>query len=111
MHKLIKDLDLYYELSKKVLNFNIKKWQNYELIINKNNFNEHIKAFNTTLSFIISEYEINKKAQYLMKIYELMDPKSEVILKYKPQKDNKDLRIFGDAFIKENKNKFKFINV
>lgn len=38
-----------------------------------------------------------------------MQPKSEIYLKYKIDKDNKEIKILGDNFIKENKNKFKIL--
>jgi len=110
LNDFIANLDIYYEISEKIINCNINlKSQNYELVINKNHLNENNKKLNEVLNNIISQNQVHLKVQNIIQIYEQMYPKSVIDIKYKIEKDEKIIKILGDTFINENKNKFKIL--
>ena len=66
-NKFIEMMDIYYELSEKIINCNINlKSQNYELVMNKNHLNEQNKILNDTLNNIICQNQIHVKVQNII---------------------------------------------
>ena len=105
---VIKDLEIYYEISNNVfINYSIKN-KNYQLLMNFININNYNKAIIEDIDKIINEQNIENKVKSIKDIYNKMEKFDEFIIKYKIEGENK-IRIFGDKFVKNNKSNFKII--
>ena len=119
MNEVIKNIDIYYNIYENI-NANINnKNRNYEILfnidyINKKNIPDDIKN-------IINENDINIQFKNIMNIYRLMKGeninqqqqrekhKDEIIIKYKINKEDKQISIFGKKFVGNNKEICKYI--
>jgi len=85
----------YYNIRKFI---NEKNYRNYEMLlnkreINKNNIKDDIKE-------IINEDNINNKFKKIIDIYNKMEYIDEITIRYKINKNEKEIIIFNDNFIK-----------
>jgi len=94
-----------------LLKINIKN-KNHEILMNINNIYNNNEKVIKDIDGIINENQIENKIINIYNIYEKMTTKNEnideIIMKYKIGKENK-IRIFGDTFVKNNKDNFKMI--
>ena len=88
-------------------NYNIKS-KNYYSTININNMNDYIEKIIKDIEKIINEIKNENKFSYINKICEKMIINNVITLKYKI-KNNEKIRIFGDFFVKNNKNNYQLI--
>ena len=86
--------------------YEIRKYIN-EMLLNKNKINNN--NIKNDIKEIINDDNINNKFKKIMDIYYKMEYQNEMIIRYKINKNEKEIRIFGDNFIYNNKNKSKII--
>ena len=107
LNMVVKNFEMYLEINKNIIDNINNKNKNYELLsnimnINNNNIHNDIKN-------IINEKDINIQFNNIMNIYNLMKPKNEISIKYLIKKDDEKINIFGENFVKNNKDKCKYI--
>ena len=118
LNTVIKNFEIYLEINKNIIDNINNKNRNYELLsnimnINNNNIHNDIKT-------IINEKDINIQFNNIMNIYNRMtiknqyniikkETKNEILIKYLIKKDDKKINIFGEEFVKNNKDKCKYI--
>ena len=124
--EIINNFEIYLEINKNIIDNINNKNRNYESLsniinINNNNILNDIKN-------IINEKDINIQFNNIMNIYNLMTinnqineinnitkkenkikNKNEILIKYLIKKDDKKINIFGEDFVKNNKDKCKYI--
>ena len=107
---IIKNIEIYYKISNKIINGNYNKNRNYQILKNINEFIEFNNIIINDISNIINENNINNKFKYLMNIYDKMSNiKDNNYIIYKiiiKEKDiNKDIRIINsfEYSFRENK--------
>ena len=86
----------------------MNKNRNYILLNNIKNINESI---DNEIRNIRYEYDYGYNTNSLLYLYsEMNDKNMEILIKYKPKKDNKEkVRIFGEYFVNNNIHKCKII--
>ena len=95
---VINNFELYYEINKNITdNINNKK-RNYELLSNIININDN--NIHNDIKNIINENDINIQFNNIMKIYNLMKPKDEILIKYLINKDDEKINIFGKILLR-----------
>ena len=119
LNEVIKNIDIYYNIYENINNNINKKYRNYEILsnieyINKKNVPDDIKN-------IINENDINIQFYNIMNIYKLLKEeninqqqqkkknKDEIIMKYKINKEDEYINIFGYEFVNNNKKICKYI--
>jgi len=116
LKKVKENIEIYYNINNNILNNYIIKHRNYEILqnineINNNNIYEEINKIN-------NDKDINNKIIKIINIYNKMINKdiSEINLIYdinkknkKIEKDEDAINIFGEEFVKNNKNICKMI--
>ena len=136
-NKLRKNIDIFNDVVKEIINklimimYYIEKYYeiNKNIINNINNKNKNYDIHND-IKNIINEKDINIQFQKIFNIYKLInekdnkeisnqimisneiknnDNKDEITIKYKVNKDDKEIKIFGETFVKNNKDKCKYI--
>ena len=105
--KVLNNMELYYEMAYKIINIFNGKTKNYKLLININNIYDYNEKIIKDIEKIINEVEIDKKLKIIEELYEKMTFTNEIILKYKVKEDK--IRLFGDLFVKNNKDIFEMI--
>ena len=127
---VIKNIELYYEINKNITDNINNKNRNYELLFNIININDN--NIHDDIKNIINEKDINIQFNNIMKIYDIMNsknqnndinnttnkenkleddkkPKDEILIKYLIKKDDDKINIFGENFVKNNKDKCKYM--
>ena len=131
LNKVSKNLEVYYNINNNILENYEKKKRNYYLLNNLNEIiNNNYKLLND-INKIINENEIVNLFNNIMKIYNKMNnkynecteynednedsednednnKKNEIICRYEIKEDSQKIKIFGNEFIKNNKNNFDF---
>ena len=107
LKKLIENFDILYNISENVINNYNENKMNYEMFININNIinNDILKDINN----IIEEKNIKTKFNKMIDIYEKMISGKSITITYKIYDDMKETTIFGDEFVKHNKNNCRII--
>ena len=100
LDKVINNLEKYYKIYKSI---NKNNSRNYEMLLNKNEINNNEKIKND-IKDIINDANINNKFKKIVDIYYQMEYIEEIIIKYKINKNDNEIKIFGDTFINNNKN-------
>ena len=108
INKVIDNLELYYNIANNIIKNFDKKYLNYYILMTINNINDFNDIIIKDISEILNEDNIEKKNNYISKIYEKMIIDVEFTLTYNINKVG-ILRIFGEPFVKKNKNNFKLI--
>ena len=110
LNEIIKDLEIYYEINNKIFNnFNIKNI-NYEMLWNFNQFNINNDIIINDIIKINDEKNIKEKINKLIDIYNKMNAKdNEIEILYNIKENEKEIKIFGDLFVKNNKKICKII--
>ena len=107
LDKFMNNINIYYNIYKNVIKNHSK---DYQLLINQKNLNKSSEIFLKDINDII-EADITKKFPIIFKMFEKMTIKNEIKIKYKINKNCDKIRIFGDRFVKNNKNNYlMFIN-
>ena len=114
LNKISKNMEIYYNINYNLYEIFDKKNRNYELLKNINEIINNNKRILNELNEIIN----NNKIINLLNIYNKMNEKinnkeyninkNEIISKYAIKKGDKRIKIFGNEFIKNNKNNFDF---
>ena len=109
LKKLQDNLNTYYNINNDILiNYEIRKNRNYNLLKNLKNINNNI---DNEIIVLTNKYNYGYNLNGLLYLYtEINDENLEIELKYNPINNNEEkLRIFGKDFIKNNINKCKII--
>ena len=111
LNNVINNFEIYYKISHDyIYTFDNNKLNYKSLIninkINKNNIN-YIKVFN----YLNNEESFETKIKTIINIYTKMNVKktNEITLKYKINKYDKEIKIFGEYFVKKNINNCNII--
>jgi hypothetical protein len=124
-NKVSKNMEIYYNINNNLFENFEKKNRNYHLL---NNLNEIIKSNDKILNDInkiINENEVYNLFNNIIKIYDKMNNKynedneddddnddnnikNEIIVRYEIKEDAQKIKLFGNEFIKNNKNNFEF---
>ena len=102
-------VEIYYKIQYNIINnFNFKK-RNFQILNNINNIPQYNKSILFDINKVINEVSISKQFINLIEIYDKKNNFNEVSLKYKINKDDEKVKIFGENFVVNNKNNFKII--
>ena len=99
------NIEKYYNIRKFI---NENNYRNYEMLLNKREINNNNNIKNE-LKEIINDDNINNKFKKIIDIYNKMEYIDEIIIRYKINKNEKEIKIFDNNFINNNKNKCKII--
>ena len=77
------------------------------MLFNINNINNN--DIHNDIKNIINEKNIKKQYDKIMNIYALMNEKDNITIIYKINEGDKEINIFGSFFVKNNKDKCKYI--
>ena len=102
------NIDAYYNLCDTCINRYDIWHKNYQLEINLNNLDKFNQYILKDIENVLNEPKIEKKFRLLSKMGEKMQISKDVTIKYKVG-NKKKVRIFGEEFVKNNKNNCKFI--
>ena len=104
----LNNLEIYYEINDNIVNnFNINN-KNYQILSNLKYLNDYNKEIIKDINNIKNQLINEKNFSIFERIYSKMSIFSEIILKYKTEK-NEDIQICGKKFVENNKNNFKMI--
>ena len=99
----------YYEIQKKIFdNFDLKK-RNYQILNNMNNITQSNKSIISDINKVLNEVPISNKFIKLIEMYETINDFKKFSLKYKINKNDEKVKLFGEKFVANNKNNFKII--
>ena len=114
LNKIVNNFETYFYIVNNLFNdLNSQKY-NYKNIINMASLNNSIGDIQKDMNEIIYVFE-NLRINKSKKLIEDLNLKQSIInelkIKYKVEKNEKKIKIFGDEFVKNNKNNFKiFLN-
>ena len=123
---VIKNFEIYLNINKNIIDNINNKNRNYELLFNIMNINNN--NIHNDIKKIINEKNISIQFNNTMNIYKLMTlknknneinniikeenktkTKNDILIKYLIKKDDEKINIFGANFVKNNKDKCKYI--
>ena len=123
---VIKNFEVYLNINKNIIDNINNKNRNYELLFNIMNINNN--NIHNDIKKIINEKNISIQFNNTMNIYKLMTlknknneinniikeenktkTKNDILIKYLIKKDDEKINIFGANFVKNNKDKCKYI--
>ena len=98
------NLEKYYNITKCI---NENNYRIYEMLLNKKEINNN--NIKNDIKGIINDNNINNKFRKIIDIYNKMEYKDEIIIRYKINKNEKKIKIFDCDFIENNRDKCKII--
>ena len=113
LNTIVNNLEIYYKINQEIIkNFNTKE-RNYEILSNVNQIIQSNDTIIDKLNNINEDNDIENKINNIFRIFKIMISKEEankeLIMKYHICKNDKNVIIFGDEFVKRNKNMCKII--
>ena len=100
-------MEIYYKIQYNMINnFDFKK-RNYQILNNISNIPQYNNSILFDINKEINEASINNKFIKLIEIYDKINKFNEFPLKYKINKDEEKVKIFGEIFVANNKENFK----
>ena len=105
--EVIDNIEAYYNIKNNLINIYKTRHNNYYILKNINNMNNYEENIIKDFNKILNENNIEKKEEYISEIYEKMIINNEITLKYIIT--NNFVKIFGEPFVKRNKNNYKLI--
>ena len=101
------NIEKYYNI---ILYINKNNYRNYEMLLNKKEINNNNDIKND-IKEIINDNNINNKFKKIIDIYNKMEyiDDDEIIIRYKINKNDKEIKIFDNEFIKNNRDKCQII--
>ena len=110
LNKIINKIKIYYNIYFNIIDNYDMKNINYQIL---NNINEIInynnKIYLNDIKEIIEEHDDYKKINKLIDLYNIIFNSNKNIIKYKIIEGEEKIKIFGNHFVKNNKNKCKII--
>ena len=100
------NIEKYYKIKKYI---NEKNYNNYKMLLNKKEINNN--SIKNDIKDIINDDNINNKFKKIIDIYNKMEYLDEIIIRYNINKDEKEIKVFDNRFINNNKDKCKIIYV
>jgi len=98
------NIEKYYKIKKYI---NEKNYNNYKMLLNKKEINNN--SIKNDIKDIINDDNINNKFKKIIDIYNKMEYLDEIIIRYNINKDEKEIKVFDNRFINNNKDKCKII--
>ena len=113
LNTIVNNMEIFYKINEEIIkNFNSKE-RNYEILSNVNQIIQSNDTIINKLNNINEDDDIENKINNIFRIYKIMISKEEankeLIMKYHVCKNDKNVIIFGDEFVKKNKNICKII--
>ena len=108
LKQVYNNMDAYYNLCNTCINRYDIKHKNYQLEVNLNNLDKFNQYILKDIENVLTEKKLEQKFKLLYKMGEKMKISKDITIKYKLGKKKK-IRIFGDEFVKNNKNNCSFI--
>jgi len=111
LRKVVSNFESYYD----IVSIIIKKYKtrayffNYELYKNMENIDKYNKIIIKDIKDIEEEELEGNKIEKIFQIYNKMIIKNEISLEYQIEKEDEKIKIFGDEFVKNNKDNFYII--
>ena len=107
-NKVIENMEKYYDISNNIfINYSLKN-KNYQLLMNFININNYNKIIIEEIDKIVNDKNVENKVKAIKDIYNKMEIIDEFVIKYKIGGEDR-IRIFGDAFAKNNRKNCKLI--
>ena len=101
-------IDTYYDLCDTCINRFDLRHKNYQLEVNLNNLDKFNQYMLKDIENVLNAKKLEQKFKLLYNLGEKMGASKNITIKYKTE-NKKKIRIFGDEFVKNNKNNCKFI--
>ena len=108
LNKILDNFEKYYDINDNIFKNDNMKNKNYERIMNINKICKYNENIIKEINDILKEKKIENKIKYMYDIYNKMIAKNEIKIKYEIGKEDK-IKIFGDMFVKKNKNNYQMI--
>ena len=109
LNKLINKVKIYYEIyNNYAYNFDIKNI-NYYIVNNINEISKYNVKIINEINSIINEVSTNIKINNLFNLYYNIFKNNENTIKYEIKNGDKNVKIFGNTFVKNNKDKCRII--
>ena len=111
LRKVVSNYESYYDIVSSI----IKKYKNreylfnYELYKNMENIDKYNKIIIKDIKDIEKEELVGNKIEKILKIYNKMIIKNEITMEYQIKNEDEEIKIFGDEFVKNNKDNFHII--
>ena len=102
LNKIKNIFEIYYNINQNVINNFNKEKINYEILYNINYINN--SDFIRNINSIIDDNNIQNKFIKLFNIYNKMNSYNVIYIKYKINKEDNKIKIFGEEFVKNNIN-------
>ena len=102
---LLKNIEKYRVLIDEIINNKDKKTKNYQILRNLQNLNNFNENLIKDIDILINEENIHKLTNNMIKLIEKMT--SEIMIQYKNESGK--IEIFGDLFVKNNKDNCSMI--
>ena len=129
LNDLINNMEIYYNINTDLMNCYQNKYRNYQILKNIQNMNEYNKNVIGDINQILFEKDIKNKINSIYDIYKKISIKpiktfilismkggnrnnlynDEITIKYKIDRNKKKLIIFGNEFVKNNKDNCKLL--
>jgi len=107
LNKIIENINTIYNIYEQMINKYNKDKINYEILYNINNVEN--KKIIKDIDNIINDNNIQIKFNNIINIYDKMNQKINIEMIYNIDKNEDDIRIFGEDFVKNNINNCKMI--
>ena len=117
LNEIIKYINIFYEINNNIINSYEKQNKNYEILKNIKEIRNNIKL-DDDINNIINENNIINKFNKIMDLYYKMnnientninEDLNEIIIKYNINKNDEKIKIFGEKFVENNKDKCNII--
>ena len=102
------NIDAYYNICNNIIKRYDIKHKNYQLVMSLNNLNKFNQSISSEIDTILNDSKIENKFKVLYEMSKKMNISKQLSIKYKIGKKKK-IRIFGDEFVKNNKDNAKII--
>ena len=105
---LIKNLKVYYEILKKIADEyddNNDRKKNYQILQNMNDFKNFSSSIIFDINKIINNDNLKSKMINIVEMYYKILPNNDFDIVYENNEKQKTIKIFGEEFVKNNKNK------
>mgnify|MGYP002624557311 CR=1 FL=1 len=105
--KMIDNLKKNYKILKKIVDEydeNNDKKKNFQIIQNMKNINAFSSSIISDINKVINNSDLMSKMKNLVKMYYKIFPNNDFDIVYKINEKEKEIKVFGDEFVKNNKN-------
>ena len=111
LRKVESNFESYIDIVSSIINKNKNRENlfNYELYKNMENIDKYNKIIIKEINEIEKEEIVGNKIEKILEIYNKMIIKNEITMEYQIKYEDEEIKIFGDEFVKNNKDNFHII--